>query len=166
MEVINLSLQDKYLSLEKKEQRYLQVCVVTIVLFIIYQFIYEPYQASMTKMEQRLSYQLKLNNWFKSVDVKLKKLHHQTDKLELSKTKLLSTTSTSLKRSSLKSNVYELQQSDDGVIQLILKSAPYVEFINWLEDFSRHYQINIKELNLTHLNKPGLVSINLRFEVK
>lgn len=159
-------LQEKYFSLEKKEQRYLQVCAVAIVLFIIYQFIYQPYQTSMAKMEQRLSYQSKLNNWFRTVDVKLQQLHHQTNKLVVSKTKLLSITSTSLKQSSLKSYVYELQQSDDGVIQLLFKSAPYVEFITWLEGFCLHYKINIKELNLNYLNKLGLVSVNLRFEVR
>ena len=159
------SLQEKYLSLEKKEQRYLQVCGVAILLFIIYQFIFTPYQASMAKIDNQLSYQSKLNIWLRSVEPKLKQLHENAKKINVSKSSLLSITSSSLKQSILKSYQHELQQSDNEIIQLTFKSVPYVEFIAWLEKFCLHYQINIKDLNLNYINKPGLVSMSLRFEI-
>ena len=112
------SLQEKYLSLEKKEQRYLQVCGVAIFLFIIYQFIFTPYQASMAKIDNQLSYQSKLNIWLRSVEPKLKQLHDNAKKINVSKSSLLSITSSSLKQSILKSYQHELQQSDNEIIQL------------------------------------------------
>lgn len=158
-----MNLKEKFQNLEVKEQRALTIGAIAILCFILYQFVYQPFDKALTNVQKQLEYQQNLNNWLKSIEPKLQALSKQPTKQPLAFAKLLSTTSMSLKQTDLKTHPYELQQNDTNSIQLNFKRVPYTEFMHWMDEFWQKYPLSIKEITVSALNTPGMVSINIRF---
>lgn len=158
-----MSLKEKYLALEKNEQSALLIGGIAIVLFVLYQFIYEPFQARLKKKEQELHSQLDLRHWLNGIEPQLKQLNNTKTKTAIPSSKLLSITSNSLKLAKLNQDQYQLQQSSDESIQLSFKSVPYSHFINWISQFWQTYPLDLKELAINTTKTPGQVSVSLRY---
>jgi type II secretory pathway component PulM len=161
-----MSLVDKFHALEKNEQSALKIAAVAIVFFVLYQFIYLPFQTSMDNLDNQLKYHSELNQWLRSVTPSLANIASQGNKKTINASQLLGTTSRSLKDSKLKPFAFDLQQSDASAIQLSFKKVPYTDFIGWMDEFWQSYSLTINYLNVGQLKTPGMVSVNLRFELQ
>lgn len=161
-----MSLLEKYAALDPKEQRALKIAAVAVVFFILYQFGYEPYQASIKKLTNQIRYQADINVWLTKRTPQLDQISSQTHKQSLSSSQLLGTTSSSLRQAKLDPFHYNLQQSDGSSIQLTFKLVPYTAFIKWMESFWHRYPLTIKELAIASSKNPGMVRVSLQFDLQ
>ncbi len=155
-----------YQQLTAKEKNALMVCTFTIIFFVLYQFIYLPFQNNLSKLHIQKHYQAELSQWFIKKKPQVKATTSSNKTLKINPAQLLSITSDSLK-STLGTQPYELGQSDSNSVQLNIKEISYQHFMSWCEPFfQKTPQLSIKELVINALNSPGMVSISLRFELK
>lgn len=157
-------MTEKYSNLEKKEKKALQLGLVSILLFIIYQFIFMPFTLSLNSIKKQSAYQSTLNLWLKS-NIPQTLTNKKANKLTLTSSDLLSNTDNSIKTSLLSSFSYQLSQTDPKSVLLTFKKAPYVDYMTWLEDFFKARSLSIKEITLTQTKEPGMVSTHLHFEL-
>ena len=167
METITLKmLINGYQRLSTKEKKALMICSFSVFFFVLYQFIYLPFQNNSKKLQTQQHYQTELHQWFIKIKPLINASSSSKKSLNINPAQLLSVTSDSLK-STLGTQPYELGQSDSNSVQLTIKEISYQHFMRWFEPFFKKTpQLNIKELVINALNAPGMVSISLRFELK
>jgi type II secretory pathway component PulM len=149
--------------LEKRDQIALSVGVLVLALFILYQFIWTPFNNALTHMQKELVYQENLLSWMENAKTQLT---HRKTQTHLNTDNLLSETSAALKRSRLEAFNYDLQQADGDNVRLVFNQVPYIKFLQWMTPFWKKNALELHMLSIKPLKTPGTVKLSLIYGAK
>lgn len=158
-----MSLLDKYQQLNSNEKRALNVGTVALLLFVLYQFIYQPASNAFYRLQQQARYQIQLQHWLKQVEPLLSQPGSRHQPQAVTPSRLLTLITEQLEKAQLEQFPHQLQQTTQGTFQLSFKAVPYTVFISWLHDFTQHYQIQLEELAVSRTDQIGIVKVKLHF---
>lgn len=143
-------------NLNEREKWMVLTAVLSVIIYIYYMFIYSPLATSVEERSEQLIEKTATLEW-------MKKAQHQksnvSKKQSVDNSQLLIMLSTQLKNSTTLKFPYQLQQTSSGEIQLSFEQVPFNDFIEWLLQINRQYNVNIKQLDANKTATPGLARL-------
>lgn len=142
--------------LNERERWMVGFCAVFCALAACYWLLIAPIQKTVATKSEQLSEKQATLSWMKQVRGQSQSLKAQAT---LSNTQLLSLLVTELRHASFQAFPYELQQTNQGDVQLSFQKVPYSVFVPWLWSVSKKYPVAVKQLNVEQTDTPGVVKI-------
>lgn len=154
---------NRFKALEKREQQSLVIGLVAILLFMLYQFVFQPFNQRITRLQKEINYQRSLHDW---MDKAKSKLNNQITLHHIRSNNLLSETTRSLKNARLDTFSYDLQQADNDSVRLAFDQVPYLSFIKWMETYWSQNALFLHSAVIKPTKIPGTVKVAMTFSSK
>ncbi len=151
---------EQFKSLDKREQQALLVGGISIICFIVIQFIFFPFFNHLHQLKKQIAYEQDLLTFMQQAQ---KEWKPQIKKNKLDPGQLISGVNNALK-SHFTDAGYQLKQSESDHINLSFPSVPYVQLIEWMTNFWSQYQVTLVKFDLSPLPTQGLVKVTLSIQ--
>ena len=152
-------LKQKWQSLQAREQLYLKIMAVFIVVLVGYYFLVAPLSQGVATMKQQLSTQQSLFSWMQPRVLALKS--QSTPSLAavdtIAKDNLLSVIDTRLKQSDIATYVGEINQTANDEVRVSFESVPFDELMSWLLQQQKRSAIKVADADIEKATKAGMV---------
>lgn len=126
--------------------------------YLLYSLLYAPLTQAVQEARTTLIEQRETLTWIKAMQPRLAK---RISKKSVSSTKLLGIITQELSQATFRFFPFNLQQINSSDIQLNFDRVPFSDALIWLWELQSQYQINIRQLSLDKLSKPGLVKASI-----
>lgn len=144
--------------LNERERRALIIGGVGLVLYLAY-IIYRPLHESVLENETLLSQKIATKNWMKGAEARY--VFQEKGVAALDSARVLRVFSDALSHASFHTFPYQLQQLEDGALQLSFESVPYSAFLKWLWSMGQKYKMEVKAFSAEKTEVSGLVRVQL-----
>ncbi|MDF1757127.1 MAG: type II secretion system protein GspM [Legionellaceae bacterium] len=151
-----INIKEYLEQINERERRMLLVAAVFLCCYIFYALIYSPLVSSVKDKQKLLTEGKETLQWMKMVRSQYIDV---TPTESLSGEEALSELSNELKHSSFQKFHYQLEQTNDGNIQLSFDEVPYNSFVIWLWDFCGKHAITVKQFSVDDKSPAGVVSV-------
>lgn len=141
-------------NLNERERWIAAMGFIATLFYLIYLLIYDPLTTSIHQKTKLLTEQEQTLAWMQTV--RTQPSGNQSVKT-ISGSQLLTLIATELSTPLFKKFPHQLQQTNQGEIELTFDKVPYPAFLNWLWGLGNHYSIFIKQLTIEHTDIPGIV---------
>lgn len=145
-------------SLNDRERLMLGMASATLIIYLFYMFLFAPLNTAVDEKTERYVSKLQTLQWMEAAR---KNFKQGPVKSQISNSQLLSLMAQQLKEKELKSFNYQLEQTGSGEIQLSFDEVPVRLLLSWLRNIDKHYQIEVKQMNLEKKDKPGIAKVLL-----
>ena len=155
-------MKEWWVKLAPREQKIMLAGGSFLMLFLLYSLVWSPFTHKVSSLHDKLATQKKLVVWMRGASKII--LQHQggtSEREKIGTRSLLSLADKSLKSDSLKSFKVDLVQIDDGQVRVQYASVPFSDLLVWLDSFLQQYQVQVIQVNITNLEKEGLVQAEL-----
>lgn len=144
-------------NLNQREQNLVFFGAIFLGLYLIYALIVSPLIDTRKTKENELLDKYNTLVWMREA----KKNFKLDVKKSLSNHELLSSLASELKIGALNKFNYQLKQNANGDIELLFEKVPFNIFINWLFNFNKKFNINVKQLSIQKTDVQGVVKLSL-----
>lgn len=155
-------MKNYWQNLNEREQKLLIITSFILLAYLIYTLVYAPIVNTLKDRTLELQEKKQTLIWMRDVQ----KNYIVSKKSKINNSELLSILVTEIKNSSFNNYQYQLQQSGKGDIQLLFKEVPFNDFIKWLEVFSKHYAVTIKQVSVEKTEISGVVKLTTVFSLE
>ena len=141
--------------LSERDQWVLGLGLVCITFYLILEIIVFPLSKAVDARVLAVKEKQTLLTWMERV--RLTSGEHKAP-AHLDASKLLSSLSEGLDKTSFHSFPHQLQQTGDEELQLTFDAVPYNAYVTWLFSMRKQYAFSIKQLNVKETKTPGVVN--------
>ncbi len=153
-----MDIKEYFEQLNERERRWLLVASIFLGLYLFYSLIYSPIKSLVQQKKVILQENKQTLQWMEQVYVRQKNIKPPES---LSKEKLLTVLTNSLKTSKLKDFAYQLEQTSDEDIKLSFSKVPYNELVNWLWQFCGRYSLTVKLFSASSKDSSGVINVSV-----
>ncbi|OOZ39165.1 hypothetical protein BOW53_12755 [Solemya pervernicosa gill symbiont] len=150
--------------LEARERRMLMFGAVALLALALYALVWEPYQKSNTRLQQRVEQQRDTLNWMEQARLEAASLRGRTTTPQGSNESLLSLTDRTAKLRKLGSQIKRLQPDSDTSVRVWLEQSRFDILMHWLGELQSRYGITIATLQIDRQESAGIVNARLTLQ--
>lgn len=151
-------MKNYFQSLNEREKWMVIATAVCVFFYIYYYMLYAPLSNKVTTRQSQLVEKSATLKWMQQVKTTYKA---HGARITLDNNQLLSVIDRALKEDSAFEGNYQLQQTQAGDIQISFTEVPFKIFMDWLGEFNKKYQFNIRQLDASESKTPGVVSMTV-----
>lgn len=155
---LRTQLKEYWMTRDLREQRLLFLGAGVLLVFLIYAFIYTPIETHIETQRQDVLEKQDTLRFIKQVSPQLQA---QSRAKPISSTALLSAIQEAFARPPFQAFPSQLSQSNPTDIDIQFQKVPFNVLLNWLWQFSRTYQIQIKSLEAQKTDVSGVCQVHL-----
>ena len=143
-------------NLQERERWMLALGAGCLAFYLFYLFLYSPLSTTIEAKTRQLKEKQETLIWLEQVQQEPKK---KTTVQSLSGPKLLALIGNQLNSKPFRSFPYQLQQTNQGDIQLSFDKVPFNSFLAWLWALRQDYAINLKQVMVERSEPAGVVKL-------
>lgn len=150
-------------NLQPRDQRILLIGAVIVVPLLLYSLIIEPFQQSMTRLEEGVKKNTELLAWMEQAAAQVKTLRGSGTSTSNSGASLLSVVDASAKQNGLGSALKQVKPDGNGV-RLRFEQAGFDDMVRWLGRLGSEQGVGVTSLTLERLSVTGQVNATVVLE--
>jgi general secretion pathway protein M len=145
-------------NLSERDQSALSIGGIGLGLYLAYA-AYAPLKQAVLENTRDLAGQRATLLWMKAAESRF--TPDQKKKKMLGGSSGLTAFSSAISQSTFHELPYQLQQVEEGVLQLSFETVPYQHFLTWLWSMEARYVLHVKTFNAEKTDTKGLVKLTL-----
>jgi type II secretory pathway component PulM len=159
------NLKQKWDQLSRREQLYVGVGGVLVLVFLLYSFLISPLLTNVTNLKQQYNAQQNLVVWMTPRVAALAQLTTVAPTQTVNSANLLATVDAQLKQSILAQSVGEIAQANTNQVRVSLKEVSFDELTSWLVQQWQQSQIQVSDFVAQKTDKPGMVTVTMTLTI-
>jgi len=156
-------LIEKFDALEGREKKVLLAGILFVLLFISFNFIYNPMTSSIDKLQSSNVEKKKLLVWMTESAASIKSSPSSGSKASKRRGRSLNEIINST-ASSVKISISRSQPRDNSRYQIWIDQVMFNDLLRWLSLLQNDYGVFVSNINLGSTDKKGFVRVNLTFQ--
>ncbi len=156
-------MKDWWSNLQSREQNYVLLASVVIVLFLFYTLAWSPLAEARDKKRMQVENNQELLSWMntKSSEIKQLKLTNPNLVKSGSKRSLLAIVDSLANRLGLRSAIRQIQPDGPHNATVWIDEIDFDALATMLGQLDKNSNVKVSEANITKLDKPGMVKARL-----
>jgi general secretion pathway protein M len=151
-----------WLQLDKRQQRLIMIAGAVLLGAIIYVGMWEPLALSRQAERERVAEQQALHDWLNAIAPMVEQLRREGDRAtDLGGRSLLGLTDATARAAGLAGALSRIEPAGDGQVRVWLENADFLTTINWLQQLSLDYPIEVSHLGMDRSGREGQVNVRL-----
>jgi general secretion pathway protein M len=150
-----------FTNLNPREQKIVLVAVILLLLFLPYQFIYAPFQQSLSDMTKKADIAMQNINWMKNKSLEVRKLKGTGNASGASKQSLLTLIETTTKQNKLNKNIRKVQPAGSSNVKVWLDDLPFDNLMQWLDNLVSTHGLTIQDITIEKQSNEGIVNAKI-----
>lgn len=148
--------------LNNRQQRLLMLAGAVVLGVVIYVGIWEPLALSRQAERERVSEQQALYDWLNAVAPVAEQLQREAGRAsDLGGRSLLGVTDATARAAGLAGSLSRIEPAGDGQVRVWLENADFTTTMNWLQQLSLEYPIEVSHLGMDRAGSDGQVNVRL-----
>lgn len=158
-------MKDWWQQLNLRQQRLLMLAGVVLLGVIVYVGLWEPLAESRQLERERVAEQQALHDWLNAVAPVAERLQREGDQaVDLGGRSLLGLTDSTVRAAGLAGSLSRIEPAGDGQVRVWLDNADFISTINWLQQLSLDYPIEVTHLGMDRAGNDGKVNVRLTLQ--
>ncbi len=154
-----------FTSLNPREQQMVLVSIVVLLLFLPYQFIYTPFQDSLSNMSSKTDAAVQNINWMKSKSIEVRKLSGGNSSRS-SKQSLLTLVETTTKKHKLNKSIRKVQPVGSTNVKVWLDEVAFDNVMRWLDSLVVTHGLSIQDITVEKQSDTGIVNARINMSIE
>ena len=148
--------------LNTRQQRLMMIAGAVVLGVVVYVGIWEPLALSRQAERERVAEQQALYDWLNAVAPVAEQLQREgTRAADLGGRSLLGLTDATARAAGLAGSLSRIEPAGDGQVRVWLENADFVTTVNWLQQLSLDYPIEVSHLGMDRAGSDGQVNVRL-----
>ena len=148
--------------LNQRQQRLLVIAGAVVLGVVIYVGLWEPLALTRQAERERVAEQQALNDWLNAIAPVAEQLKREGERAsDLGGRSLLGLTDATARAAGLAGSLSRIEPAGDGQVRVWLENADFVTTINWLQQLSLDYPIEVSHLGMDRAGNDGQVNVRL-----
>jgi len=153
-------------NLNPREQKLVLAAGFFVLLFLPYQFIYAPFQDSLTKMQVDTEKVKKNIAWMNNKSQEVRSLSGAGGSRSASKTSLLTLVETTTKQNKLNKNLRKVQPAGSSNVKVWLDEVPFDRLMQWLDSLVVTHGLSIQDITVEKQSGKGIVNAKINMSAE
>ncbi len=156
-------MKDWWNTLQSKEQNYVLIAGIALILFLFYSVIWSPLIDARDNKRMRVENNQELLTWMKSKSTEIKQLKLTNPNLLKSDNKrsLLAIVDSLANRLGLRAAIRQIQPDGPHAATVYMDEINFDALAAMLGQLDKNSNVKVREANITKLEKPGVVKAKL-----
>lgn len=151
--------------LEPRQQRVIAVAGIVLLALLVYLQALEPMAEARQAERERVAQQQALLGWLEAIEPTVARARtEQRPTADPEGRSLLGITDQTARAAGLAGSLTRIEPSGEQQVRVWLDGADFVATMTWLQDFSRDYAVEIRQLSMDRAQRPGQVNVRLTLE--
>ncbi len=155
-----------FTNLNSREQKLVLAAIFFVLLYLPYQFIYEPFQASLDNMGVKTNRAIQNISWMKSKAVEVRQLTGAGGSTRKSSQSLLSLIETTSKKSKLNKKLRKVQPAGSTNVKVWLDEVSFDRLMQWLDSLVITHGLSIQDVTVEKQAETGIVNARINMSLE
>ena len=148
-------MMERWQQLNEREQQLISALAAVFIIFILYSAVWQPLNENLVKTKEKIERQQTLLSWVKTGTTRYTSIKKQGGSAK-GKGSLSSIANRTARINSIV--IARIQPQGDD-IQIWIDEAPFSQLLQWLEHLSSKEGLQVKAIDLSTSDKPGVVRV-------
>ena len=159
-------MKDWWYNLQTREQNYVLIAVVVLILFLFYSLAWSPLTQARDVKRMHVENNQELLSWMKTKSTEIKQLKLTNPNLLKSDSKrsLLAIVDSLANRLGLRSAIKQIQPDGPHAATVYMDEIDFDALATMLGQLDKNSNVKVREATITKLDKPGIVKARLKLK--